>query len=50
MKIFVKISSERPAVEITATLYYLTHYHGYTTYTESGLNSKVKNYSESNFT
>jgi hypothetical protein len=47
MTIFVKISYERPAVEITATLYYLTPYHGYTTYTESGLNSKVKNYGES---
>jgi len=43
MIVFVKISYERPAVEITATLYYLTPYQGYTTHTESGLNSKAEN-------
>ena len=50
MIVFFKISYERPAVEITATLYYLTPYHDYTTYTESELNSKSKNYSDTNFT
>jgi len=43
MTVFVKISYERPAVEITATLYYLTPYQAYTAYTESGLNCKGKN-------
>lgn len=45
-----KIFYVRPALEITATLCYLTTYHGYTTYIESGPNSEFKNYSESNFT
>ena len=43
MTVFVKISYVRPAVEITATLYYLTPYQAYTAYTESGLNCKGKN-------